>query len=411
MAVIIDPRGLSLHESVIHVLTVGATMSIAPLRSRLGRGSVMAKTRLRVVMGLAAAVALLSVGDDVAGYREVPNTVDTGAGEEPVEVDFFLPFLRSIAFYPVHIAEELGYFEDEGLSIASEATDGSSFVVQQVAADNAEFGIATADPVLLGFEQSPTFTSVYEFLTGNVFDLWVLDSSDVQQVADLDGRVVAVKDLAGGEIPGLNVLLQKNGIDPATDVDILPVGESAATAAEAMLNGRVDAFMVSWNSLVGVKQALEAEGESLRCLTCGAEDAQGSEVVIVANDFLENNPELVAGVGRALAKATLFAQTNPEAALEIMKTVNPEEQADPEFAEAYFDAALDITTPREPDNLYGLHSPEAWQNSMELLLAPDIPSGLSEEIDLEALIDNDFVEAYNDFDRDAVIQQAEEYTS
>ena len=99
-----------------------------------------------------------------------------------------------------------------------------------------------------------------------------------------------------------------------------------------------------------------------------------------------------------------------KAALEIMKTVNPEEQADPAFATAYFDAAIDITTPREPENQFGHHDLDAWENSMQLLLAPDVPSGLSGEVDIEALISNDRVEQYNDFDHDAVINQAEEFT-
>lgn len=336
-------------------------------------------------------------------------STSTSAAPAVTEVSYFLPFLRSIAFWPTHLAEELGYFEEEGLAVTSEATDGSSFVVQQVAAGNADFGIATADPVLLGFEQTQNVISVYEYLTGNVFDLWVLDSSPVQAIADLDGQVVAVKDLAGGEIPQLNVLLKNAGLEPGVNVDLLPVGESAATAADALSNGDVSAFMVSWNSLVATRVALDAQGEQLRCITCNAELALGSEVVVVSADFLESNRDLVVGQGRALAKATLFGETNPDAALAIMATVNPEEQADPEFAAAYFDAAIFVTTPRQPTNLFGWHDVAAWERSMNNLLAPDVPTALSGEVDLSVLINNDLVEEYNDFDHDAVIRQANEY--
>jgi NitT/TauT family transport system substrate-binding protein len=362
-----------------------------------------AKTRFATLAGAALAAGLLST----TALAQSPSAApETGAPSGTTEVAYLLPFLRSIAFWPVHVAEEVGYFEEEGLSVASEATDGSSFVVQQVAAGNAEFGIATADPVLLGYNSSPTFQLVYDFLTGNVFDLWTVADSGVASIADLDGKVVAVKDLSGGEVPGLEIALEKAGLTPGGNVQIQPIGEEPAIQAEALRSGQVAAFMVSWNSLVGVRHALEAEGVELVCLTCESDQLLGSEGVIVPQAFVDSNPELVAGAGRALAKATLFGETNPDAAMAILATVNPEEQTDPELAETYFNAALEITAPRPPDMLYGEVDEEAWARSMELLQSPDLPSGLPGPVDLEALINNDFVADYNDFDHDAVIEQA-----
>jgi NitT/TauT family transport system substrate-binding protein len=325
-----------------------------------------------------------------------------------VAAKFFLPFLRSIAFWPVHVAEEQGYFEQEGLNIASEATDGSSFVVQQVAAGSAEFGIATSDPILLGFEQSPNFTVPYDFLTGNVFDLWATDKSGITDLAGLKGKIIAVKDMSGGEVPGLQVALEKAGLKSGTDVEIQAVGEEGAIQAEALRSNKVQAFMVSWNSLVGVRSALEKEGIKLVCLTCGDTSIRGSEAVVVSNKFLAEHPDLVAGMGRALAKATLFGETNPDAALAIMKKVNPDEQADPAVAKAYFTAALDITKPR-PSGKFGEVSTDAWQRSVDLLLSPDVPSGLKGPVDLSKLLSNAMLEQFNDFDHDAVKAEATNY--
>ncbi|HEY3209980.1 MAG TPA: ABC transporter substrate-binding protein [Actinomycetota bacterium] len=343
------------------------------------------------------------------GGKATPTGGATTTKPQPVAVKFYLPFLRSIAFWPVHVAEELGYFEQEGVIVKSQATDGSSFVVQQVSADKAEFGIATSDPVLLGFEANKTFRSIYEFLTANVFDLYVLDSSPVQQIGDFKGKVVAVKDLSGGEVPGLNVLLEKAGLHPGSDVKLKPLGENAAVQAQALMSGKVDGFMVSWNSVVGLESALQNQNIQLRCLTCGAQTSQGSEVVIASQKVLQDHPEWVIGVGRALAKATLFGETNPDAALAIMKKVNPEEQTDAAFAKAYFTKALKVTAPRDTSKGFGYQDPAAWQRSMELLLAPGLESGLSAPVDLTALLDNDQVAKYNDFDQNAVIQQAKSY--
>ena len=209
------------------------------------------------------------------------------------------------------MADALGYFEEEGIDATVEGADGSSFVVGQVAADSADFGIATADPVLLGYASSPNFQIVYDLLTGNVFDLWTPSDSGVTGLADLKDKVVAVKDLSGGEFPGLEVALTKAGLTPGTDVTIQPVGEEPAIQAETLKNGTADAFMVSWNSLIGVKDALAAEGVELTCLTCDASTSLGSEGIVAPSSSHRREPGPRRGIGRALAKATLFARDEP----------------------------------------------------------------------------------------------------
>lgn len=113
--------------------------------------------------------------------------------------------------------------------------------------------------------------------------------------------------------------------------------------------------------------------------------------------------------GRALAKATLFGATNPQAALAIMKKVNPEEQVDEAFAKTYFDLALQVVKPRPAQNQYGWHDRDAWRRSMQNLMTPGVPERLEQEVDLNALLNNDLVTEYNNFDKDAVIKQAREY--
>jgi NitT/TauT family transport system substrate-binding protein len=354
------------------------------------------------LISLALVLAACGGGND--------SSDESGATAEPVgKITILLPFNRSIAFWPIHIAEEQGYFKDAGLDVTSEATDGSSFVVQQVAAGKSPVGIAVAEPVLLGYEQNANFVSVYDLLTGNVFDLWVLDDSPVQKIADIPkGSSIAIKDQAGGEIPRLNVQLEQAGLKPGADVDYKQFGENPAVAADLLAKGGAAALEISWNSLVGVKLALEKAGKQLRCLTCDTEAALASESMIVSKKFLADHRDVVEKLGRAIAQGTLFGQTNPEAALAIMKKVNPEEQVDEAYAKAYFDAAVAITKPRQPNNQFGWQDPAAYQRSMDLLLTPGIPAGLTGKIALNEVVNNDLVDAFNNFDQAAVVNAAKE---
>jgi NitT/TauT family transport system substrate-binding protein len=333
------------------------------------------------------------------------------AASQPDEVSVLLPFSRSIAFWPVHVADELGYFDEEGIDIADEATDGSSFVVQQVSAGNAPYGIAVTEPAILGYAQNPSFVSVYEFLTGNAFNVWVRDDSPIQSIADFNpGDTIAIKDQAGGDIPRLNVALEKSGLTPGTDVTYTQFGDNTAIAADLLIKNEVDGLEVSWNSLVGIEVALEKAGVKLRCITCTEEQQYAAESLLVSNEYLDQNRGLVEGFGRALAKATLFGITNPDAAIDIMKRINPEEQTDPEYTKRYFGDAIELMTPRKPENKYGWQDVAAYQRSMDLLLDPNLAEGLAKPIDLQKFVDNGLVDAFNDFDHAAVEQQAKNWT-
>ena len=354
-----------------------------------------------LVLPLALAVAACGGGEKSSSGG------NASGGGNPGKITILLPFQRSIAFWPVHIAEEQGYFKAAGLDVTSEETDGSSFVVQQVAAGKGKVGIAVTEPAMLGYEQNSDFVSIYDFLTGNAFDLWVIDSSPVQKIGDLPkGSSIAIKEQAGGEIPRLNVELEKAGLKPGTDVQYKQFGENTSIAANLLATKQVAALEISWNSLVGVEEALKQQGIQLRCVTCAETEKAAAESVIVNKDFMNQYKDAVTKLGRAIAQGTLFGATNPDAALAIMKKVNPEEQVNADFAKAYFTKAVEIMKPRPAKNQYGWQDPAVYQRSMDLLLTPGIPAGLTSQIDLNTFVDNNLVDAFNQFDHDAVVNDA-----
>lgn len=332
--------------------------------------------------------------------------------DKPGPVKVLLSFQQGISFWPLHLADKLGYFKDEGLDVKIEVADGSPFVVQQVSAGNEPFGVPVPEPAMLGYAQNPSFVSIYEFLTSNTFNLWVREDSPIRQLSDLKpGSTVGITRQSGGDIPRLTVTLDKVGLTVGKDVNFVEFGFNTANAAEMLQQKKADVVSISWNMFVGANLALEKQGVKLRCLTCDESDQYAAESIIVSKDFLTKHKAAVEGFGRALAKATVFGQTNPKAALEIMKQVAPEEQTDPDYAKTFFAAALEVTKPRTEKRQFGWQDQTVYQRSMEAMLDPKNPQGLEKAIDLDDFVNNDLVGAYNDFDRDAVKQQAEEWES
>lgn len=317
-----------------------------------------------------------------------------------------LPFKVGITFFPISVANELGYLKDEGIDLDLQVANGSSAVVQQVAAGNAEIGVILAPNTLLGFSEGVKYKAFYDFLTKNTFDVKVIESSPISRPADLKGKRIGTIDLTRGDLPLLRAELQRAGLNPQRDVQVVALGFNMALHAQALTDGRVDALNISWNNTVSV----EAVGVKLKCITCDEEFQLASETTVAPDGIFQQDRRYITGFGRALAKATLFAETNPDAALAIMKKVAPQEHTDTAFTKAFFAAALAVMKPRQAGK-YGLQDIGGWERLQDFMAASveGQPTGLRTKVDVNQLVTNELVEEFNKFDIEPVRKQAMEY--
>jgi len=112
--------------------------------------------------------------------------------------------------------------------------------------------------------------------------------------------------------------------------------------------------------------------------------------------FIDENPEVVEGFGRALVRAQEFAmdEANRAAVLAHLKAGMPQESEDPEFAEALFEAVLAKTIPLDRSNGWGYQDPAHWERwHQSLVETGDLEAPME---DLDAAYTNDFVEKWNE---------------
>ena len=316
-----------------------------------------------------------------------------------------LPFRDGITFFPLSTANQLGYLKEEGIDLDLQVVNGSSAVVQQLAAGNAQMAVILAPNTLLGFAEGVKYKAFYDFLTRNTFDVKVLPNAPISKLADLKGKNIGTIDLTRGDLPLLRAQLQRAGLVPGRDVTFVALGPTMSVHAQALKEGKVQALNLSWNNTVSV----EAAGGKLRCITCDSEELQlASETTVATDAVFKQDRRYVIGLGRAMAKATLFAETNPDAAIAIMKKVNPAEHTDPAFTKTFFDAALVIMKPRQ--GKYGLSDIGGWDRLQNFMSAPtEGATGMTTKVDVKQLVTNELVDEMNRFDHEAVRKQAREY--
>lgn len=362
---------------------------------RAGRGLALA------LSGLLLVTACASEGDD--GGEAVAS--EPAAGEEASADDDTPDDLQALTVllpveapleYPHRVAEELGYFAEEGITTSYEYSGGSSEVIQQLLAGNGELGVTCTGAVVESVDDFPEQRYLFTTVYGSIFNIGVPDDSPVQSLEDLRGGTIGISDLAGGEVPVIRGLLQGAGIDPDEDVTLLPIGEATAVGLRALEDGEVDAVGGSIPDFFG----LRTQGMDLRVV--GGQDIAELPAcgVVSTADFVDANPDLIEGFLRATAKGQHFGQVDYQAALEVLRLSGSETFADQNGAD-FVDVYLPFMAP--PSETYGTVTPDLFEEFITFV-AMDDPG-----VDLTEVVITEFNEAANDFDRDAVAADAEAY--
>ena len=355
------------------------------------------------------ATASTSASDTTAAAGATTSSAASAAGDQACaeeegslrQTSMLLPFPFAVPFFPVFVAQACGYFEDEGLEVTVESTDGSATVVQQVAAENVDFGMADPGPTIDAVVAGQELRVVYVYQSGLIYALVTPEGSSFTEIADLSGETVGVSEATAGEVPFLEGLLATNGVDPETDVEIVETGGGASTAA-AFDGDRIVAYFSDYFNVIelGFEMPLTEFDLGEFGLLHGAS-------VVVRDALIESDPELIACVTPAMARATEFTHASPEAAIIEIGEAFPDQVTDPEGFDLL---AINETIARtgqyeESDGRWGYNRPASWQGYVDLLTAR---GELTDEVDPETFYTNDFIDQANDFDEAAEQQAAEE---
>jgi NitT/TauT family transport system substrate-binding protein len=362
----------------------------------------LARSRGLTAAALSAGLLLAACGggdDDDSG--------STPSGEERLSLEFGTPSdTLSSSFYAFVAAQELGYWEEENLDVELVPGSGSGALVEQMAAGNLPAGAPSLPAVIEGLGAGLDLVNIYTYSYGSIFNIRVPEDSSIQSVADLKGRTVGVAEPGGGENAVLASALQDVGLDPVTDVTTIPIGAGEATTLDAIETGRVDAYASSKNDMF----SLQVSGLQLRDMTPPEFDEFPGRAIITTPDAFEANKEALTRMMRGIAKATLFCDQVPDACQDFMVETVPEqwvgsEEGQDSQGSLQLEEAIRTTSVPEGED-FGRHDEEATTEFKELF-ASTIEG--FEEFEVASFLNDEILAAVNDFDRDAVMADAEEY--
>lgn len=343
---------------------------------------------LKSVRGAAVAAALaLTLTAAACGSDDNSSSADGGSSSGAQELTVILPAPSGIAFYPLFVAQDKGFYGDN-LTIKVETADGSTAALQQVLSGQADVCLCSPGPALAGAEKGGEIESVYTLYQSDVFSLVTDGDSDVTSVEDLRGKTIGVDTRGAGAESWAASLLAEAGLNEGQDYEIIATGAGAAPIT-AFRKGEIDAYAAAFIDVA----AMEARGVETTAIPLPGSEAFFDSMLVVKKELSEKSPELVAALGRGVAMGTIWGEKNPEGVLEIVAKTFPEEVAEEAFAMALLEQTVGLfALPDSADGKWGYQVPERTATLTQSLVDQGQLTAAP-----EGFYNNDFVEQFNDF--------------
>lgn len=155
---------------------------------------------------------------------------------------------------PAIVAEEKGFWDEEGLDVTLVWFRGGGEQMRAVAAGEIE--VSTSTPNMISTLVSRGVdVKVISSISSPVPRSWgimVLDGSPLNDVQDLEGKIIGATTKGAYSDMIVRLLLQEAGVDPDEDVNLTYLGSPDALAA-ALSSGTVDAA-IGWPGLAEVME-------------------------------------------------------------------------------------------------------------------------------------------------------------
>jgi NitT/TauT family transport system substrate-binding protein len=215
-------------------------------------------------------------------------------------------------FYPLAVAQKLGYFKDEGITIKEVATSGGGATVAPVISGDTPIGLASMSAAILAALRGAPIKVVSgvspNFLSTIVYA--VPADSDIKRMSDLAGKTARIGYTSGGSITDTAsaVAVKAERLRDGTDVQRVALGSMQA-ATTALLTKQIDVVVANVNAVAdyvvkGRVRIIADTSEYMKNYEANA--------IVVNVPYLQAHKETVRRFLRAYAKGAEYGNTNKE---------------------------------------------------------------------------------------------------
>ena len=310
---------------------------------------------------------------------------------------------------------KLNFYKSEGVDVEYVNMTSITQALQSLMTHQVQFGPMAPGILLPAMAKEPTLdlVAIYEWLPRNANVIVVKPNSPIKSAADLAGKKIGVRNQGDPGIVVTKTMLAELGLKDDRN-EYIAIGDGAPAGA-AIDNDRVDA-MVTFDTAAA---RVELVGTKLRYVPLTPKFSKiGSSWICVPRQVLKDDRKSYVGLFRAMAKSTLFARSNLDAAIDAHWAVYPESKPKGKSEDEARKEMNFILKDRkenwmrrtdDPDQRFGASTIEEWRANLataaETSKNPDLPK----QVDASKVFSNELIDEVNNFDRNAVVQMARSF--
>lgn len=302
------------------------------------------------------------------------------------------------------------YWPAAGFQFPTFGLAGANTAAEALEAGRIDIAFLTNSALFALIDKYPNTDAVaiYTFTTGFNAMPAVRADSPLRTIKDLAGKRIGVLSLGNSQIQVTRGLMGLAGGD-ASSMQFIAVGEGVE-AAHALQADRVDAVAL----FDGAYAQIEGVGVKLRELEGGAVDMEQIGFIssaVTTRRYLEKNRATLVHILKGVAKATVFAAANPEAAVRIHWKVYPESRPrgvgeDEALRRSLMQVKARLHNVRDVEGLIGNSTARQIATYQDLLLTGGV---IRKPVEPSRIWDGSLIKDVNDFDRAAIVHQAREW--
>lgn len=220
---------------------------------------------------------------------------------------------------PIIVAQEKGYFAEQGLEIEIVAPADPSAPPRLVAAGQAELAVTYQPELHLQVHEGLPLKRVGTLVATPLNCLLVLKDGPVKEIADLKGKKIGFS-VSGVESATLTTVLGNSGVS-LDEVEMINVNFSLSPS---LMSGQVDAVIGAYRNFE--LNQMEIEGVEGRCFYIEEEGIPPyDELIYIANPETMDTGRIARFLA-ATEKATQYMVNNPEESWQIFSATSTELQ-------------------------------------------------------------------------------------
>ncbi|MFT6984883.1 MAG: putative hydroxymethylpyrimidine transport system substrate-binding protein [Psychromonas sp.] len=206
---------------------------------------------------------------------------------------------------PVVIAQQRGYFKEQGLDVDIQEPSDPSMPPKLVAAGKVDLAISYQPNLIMDVAAGLPLIRSATLIATPLNTLTVLDNNKINRLSDLKGKKIGIS-IAGNEEAIIGTMLKTDGVN-FEDVQIINVGWALSTS---LASGKVDA---TWGGFRNFEtNQLELEGIKAKAFFPEEHGVPAYDELIFVANANSYDKAAIQAFNKALQQATIYIVNHPQ---------------------------------------------------------------------------------------------------